>query len=112
MNNRMTSIAEAMQYFGLEAEERGEPAHILAQVDRLTIKTMFVRPLNPASMKAWPEQIEFFREQVLTLYYKDDRALIKVPAAYVETFGLRAAVLDALTVESVEKMCERYYKGI
>lgn len=114
MSDRMTSIAEAMEHFGLKSkgESQKSKVFILAEEVRRTRKTIIVRPKNADSGKVWPEQVEFMIEQVTASRYRDDQVLVKIPAAYVETFGLRACVLPRLMVEAVEAMVEKYHKEL
>jgi hypothetical protein len=97
--DRMTSIADAMEHFGLGSKVQGpksglipEKVHVVAEVRRLTIKTQFVRVVDPKTQERTGE-FEWFREQVDTQYFKDDMALVGIPRAYVGQFGIEAFVL-------------------
>jgi hypothetical protein len=93
IDDRMMNIGDAMKHFGLGSPEPGPlTVHVIAEVRRLTIKTQFVRAIDPATQQRTGE-FEWFREQVDTQYFTDEKALIGIPANYVGQFGLAGYVL-------------------
>ena len=94
-------IEQAFEHFGLGAPKvKEEKAFIIARVDRLSIKTMFVSPICPrtdAISKDRPR--ELMRRDCNTDYYNHDLALISVPQSYVLHFWLVDYVLDKCELE-------------
>lgn len=105
-------IEAAMEHFRLGTRDEEAKVFIIAEVERLTIKTQFVRPIDPRLGTVSPHPREFFREQVDTQYFDDDRALIAIPKAYVKHYYLQNYVLETPAVEGYREKVAAHYKTL
>ena len=103
---RQQELEHALEHFGFgEPKAAGEHVHIIAEVLRLTIKTMFVVPINPATLDRDGRSIELFREPCVTLYFTNDYALIRMPLQTAAV--LRIAPVYRLNTDQVEHFMGR-----
>lgn len=108
-------LEQAMEHFGLgdQANSRGivDPVYIIASVERLSIKTMFVRPIDPRTGAISDERPrELMREQVHTEYFNiNDHALIKIPRAIVAAFWLYDYLLNEDEVDDYQRKVAKHY---
>jgi hypothetical protein len=104
-------LEQAMEHFGFGTQVESPKVYVIAEVMRLTIKTMDVVILNPADERPTRSEREFYREQVRTDYFNHDRVMIAVPQSLIDIYRLRKFELTPEQIADYTKKAKRFSPG-
>lgn len=104
------TLDEALRFYGMGelADAVVERVPVEAYIVRLTAATVECLVLSPEIDPEPNKACEFLRSEVVVQYFSAERAMVKIPKAYLPAFCLWRYRLDGHQLEEVERRVARH----